>query len=64
MKERVQISPYYKNLNDKFVSVKYNDIRFMKDFDKHLLENEIGLRPLHCSLFMQKFESFWMKYIV
>ncbi len=35
-----------------------SDIRLMKDFDKNTLDNEIGLRPFHCSLFMRKIRIF------
>ena len=36
---------------------KYNDIRFLKDFDKETLD-EIGLRPLHIKCFMRKIEIY------
>ncbi len=40
------------------MSAKYDDIRLLKDFDAEMLQNEIGLKALYCTLFMRKVKIF------
>eukprot|EP01083_Nonionella_stella_P210858 762960_1 len=58
LRENIQLDKYYENLENKFVCAKYDDIRILKDFDAKMLQTEIGLKPLHCKLFMKKVETF------
>eukprot|EP01083_Nonionella_stella_P075864 206437_1 len=56
--ERIQLNKYYDDLVERFEMAKYNDIRFLKDFDRDTLTDEIGLRPLHVKCFLRKIEIF------
>ena len=52
------LGKYYPDLCERFEIAKYDDIRFLKDFDETLLENEILLKGLHVKCFMRKMQVF------
>eukprot|EP01083_Nonionella_stella_P052830 140020_1 len=58
IEDKIQLNKYYNDLTERFERAKYDDIRFLKDFDHDILSDEIGLRPLHVKCFFRKVEIF------